>query len=326
MQNKIEALIHKTLKATEIKELETIQSLWSGYGKIIRLGIKGVPAFNSAILKHIILPQEQEHPRGWNTNLSHQRKLKSYLIEMNWYALYAEQCNDDCRVAKCYHSEIIGEEQLILLEDLDASGFPIRKSDLNINEVKVCLKWLANFHATFLNVTPKELWEVGTYWNLSTRPEELAAMKNTVLKEAAIQLDELLNNCEFKTIVHGDAKVANFCFSEDGNKVAAVDFQYVGGGCGIKDVVYLLGSCLREEDCELFDKVLLSYYFNELKKAIIKQEKTFNFTALEKEWRYLFPIAWTDFNRFLDGWMPTHQKLNGYSENLEKEVLKKINN
>jgi len=87
MQNKIEALIHKTLKATEIKELETIQSLWSGYGKIIRLGIKGVPAFNSAILKHIILPQEQEHPRGWNTNLSHQRKLKSYLIEMKWYAL-----------------------------------------------------------------------------------------------------------------------------------------------------------------------------------------------------------------------------------------------
>ena len=324
MQNNIETLIRKKLKTTEVKAIETIQSLWSGYGKIVRLDIKGVPAFSSAILKHIVLPQDQQHPRGWNTNVSHQRKLKSYQIEMNWYAEYAAKCNDACRVATCYYSDTLGEEQLILLEDLDASGFPVRKSALNMNEAKVCLKWLANFHATFLGVEPTGLWKVGTYWNLATRPEEYEVMKNTSLRKIANQIDELLNNCVFKTLVHGDAKVANFCFSESGKHVAAVDFQYVGGGCGMKDVSYLLGSCLDEEECELFESELLNYYFDELQKAIIKQKKTINFTALEKEWRYLFPVAWTDFNRFLDGWMPTHQKLNSYSKKIEKEVLKKL--
>ena len=326
MQNQIEAIILKTINADAIEVQEVIQSLWSGYGKIERLSVKGVANYDSLILKHIVLPRQQNHPRGWNTNISHQRKLKSYQIEMSFYKHFANQCDVDCRVAYCYHSEVLGDEQFILLEDLDAAGFPVRKSHLNLNEVKVCLMWLANFHATFIQKEPEGLWEVGTYWHLVTRLEELAAMNNISLKKAAVQLDELLNSSQFKTIVHGDAKVANFCFSADGEQVAAVDFQYVGGGCGMKDVIYLLGSCLDEEECELFEQELLDYYFIELKKGIDKQQKTINFVALEKEWRDLFPIAWTDFNRFLDGWMPTHQKLNGYSKNIEQEVLKKLKN
>lgn len=326
MQLYIEKLICNKLKASEVKKEATIQSLWSGYGKIIRLLVKGVPTLQSVILKHIVLPTQQVHPRGWNTDLSHQRKLKSYQVEMYWYKKYAALCGKNCRIAKCYYLDTIKDEQIILLEDLDASGYPVRKSDLMIAEVKTCLKWLANFHATFLNVEPEGLWDIGTYWNLSTRKEEFTSMKDGLLKDAAFELDEILNNCKFKTFVHGDAKVANFCFSEDGKSVAAVDFQYVGGGCGIKDVVYLLGSCLDEEACELFEKDLLDCYFNELKKACKSQYKTINFEALEKEWRYLFPIAWTDFNRFLCGWMPTHQKLNSYSKKIENNTLKTLNN
>ena len=49
--------------------------------------------------------------------------------------------------------------------------------------------------------------------------------------------------------MHGDAKLANFLFTSDHSQVAGVDFQYVGGGCGMKDVAYLL-SCLDEDACD----------------------------------------------------------------------------
>ena len=49
-------------------------------------------------------------------------------------------------------------------------------------------------------------------------------------------------------LAHGDAKVANFCFTNDQHAVAAVDFQYVGGGIGTQDVIYFLGSFCSEAE------------------------------------------------------------------------------
>ncbi|MFT5128254.1 MAG: hypothetical protein ACI8W8_001863, partial [Rhodothermales bacterium] len=43
--------------------------------------------------------------------------------------------------------------------------------------------------------------------------------------------------------------------------------------------------------------------------------------ALEAEWRALYPLAWTDFFRFLQGWSPGHWKIHGYSQRLAREVL-----
>ena len=119
--------------------------------------------------------------------------------------------------------------------------------------------WLAHFHATFMGETPDGLWEVGSYWHLDTRPDELEALDDVHLKQAAGEIDALLRAARFQTFVHGDAKLANFCFSEDGTQVAAVDFQYVGGGCGMKDVAYFIGSCLYEEDCERHEAALLGF-------------------------------------------------------------------
>lgn len=315
--------ITKLTKSDKAYKIEQIQSLWSDYGKIVRVGLEG-GILKTVIAKHIVLPNQSNHPRGWNTDNSHQRKVESYKVEMNWYKNYSNSCNDACRVPKCYGIKSVGDEQLIVLEDLDAAGYSLRKSYLTIDETKLCLKWLANFHAQFMNEQPEGLWEVGTYWHLATRPDELKAMNNGKLKESATRIDDLLNNCKYKTLVHGDAKVANFCFNNERNRVAAVDFQYVGGGCGIKDVVYLMGSCLTKIECEAHETELLDYYFLELETALGKTVKLRKFNELKIEWSGLYVFAWTDFTRFLMGWMPTHQKVNSYSEKLMLEALSRL--
>uniref|UniRef100_A0A8K9XN99 CHK kinase-like domain-containing protein n=1 Tax=Oncorhynchus mykiss TaxID=8022 RepID=A0A8K9XN99_ONCMY len=152
----------------------------------------------------------------------------------------------------------------------------------------------------------------------ASRHDELDAMYNSQLKAAAGEIDRILNECRFKTIIHGDAKLANFCFPGSGQGVAAVDFQYVGRGCGMKDVVYLLEE-IEEKQLEKRVPSLLDYYFTELRASVTKQ---MDFAALEKEWREMF--AWTDFHRFLLGWMPGHQKINRYTKQLTKEVLRKV--
>jgi len=89
----------------------------------------------------------------------------------------------------------------------------------------------------------------GTYWNLATRPDELAAIRGDrewgALADAApgIAADLAAGAAgPHGTLVHGDAKAANFCFTGDGSHAAAFDFQYVGSGLGARDVAYLLCS------------------------------------------------------------------------------------
>ncbi|MGB1040331.1 MAG: oxidoreductase family protein [Flavobacteriales bacterium] len=309
----------KVTQATDCQETEIIQSLWSGYGKISRIQLIN-SSFKSIVVKCIELEKIPEHPQGWNTDISHQRKVKSYQVETNWYRNWSQLCTDDCKIPQFIGSFKEGKNQWIVMEDLDAE-FPLRKYQLTLNEVKTCLTWLANFHGRFMQKKPKGLWEVGTYWHLATRPDEFEKIANQKLKSKACRIDEILNSCEYQTIVHGDAKLANFCFSKEGTKVAAVDFQYVGGGCGMKDVAYFLGSCLSDSECEEYEKELLDFYFIALNKASIN---AIDFAKLEEEWRGLYPFAVADFTRFMLGWMPSHQKVNGYSLNKVKEVLKSL--
>ena len=216
-------------KADDLLEGELIQGLWSGYGSIDRYGLIG-SELNTVVVKHVRSPDKSNHPRGWSTDLSHQRKLKSYRIETAWYEHWAARCDDQCRIPHCLASEHRDNEVLMVLEDLDDSGYPARKNSVTEAEMVCCLSWLAHFHALFMGEKPEGLWSIGTYWHLDTRPEELAVMEDGALKQAAGALDQLLNSTPFQTFVHGDAKLANFCFSDDGRKVAVVDFQYVGGG------------------------------------------------------------------------------------------------
>lgn len=169
---------------------------------------------------------------------------------------------------------------MLLLEDLANSGYHPGRPDIARG-----LRWLASFHARFLDAKPPELWEQGTYWHLGTRREEWERMEPGPFKDAAFELDRQLREVRYRTLVHGDAKPSNFLWSAQG--AAAVDFQYVGEGCGIRDVAYFLDCCLGEEQ----DERWLDFYFSLLDKP-----------QVEAEWRPLFPVAWADFCRFEQGW------------------------
>lgn len=306
--------------ATELGPAEHIQSLWSGYGSILRYPLVGCDR-TSLVVKHVRVPNAPGHPRGWNTDISHQRKLRSYQVEPTWYQQFAPRCTADCRVPICFAVESADDQVFMVLEDLDAAGFSQRRERASAQDIELCLRWLASFHATFLAQSPDGLWEQGTYWHLATRPEELEALDDLALKQAAAAIDQLLARCRFRTLVHGDAKLANFCFHNDAAAVAAVDFQYVGGGCGMQDVAYFVSSCLCENECERQEESLLDSYFAALRMAVCHRISGAEFAALEQEWRALYPVAWTDFFRFLQGWSPSHWKIHRYSQRLTREVL-----
>ncbi|SEI89241.1 Ecdysteroid kinase [Cyclobacterium xiamenense] len=307
--------------ATAIREVAHVQTLWSGYGSIKRYVLEG-GRYPSVIVKHIQLPESGKHPRGWNTDLSHQRKIKSYAVESYWYEQYARLTEAACKVPQLLRAEGKGSMRLLIMEDLNTLGFPKRLTPdtVSLAAAKNCLTWLARFHANYMQVPPIGLWEVGTYWHLGTRPDEWAKMKNIPLQQAASAIDQRLHEATFQTLVHGDAKLANFCFSPE-EQVAAVDFQYVGKGCGIKDVAYFISSCFAEEACENYEDELLSHYFDALERAL---GKSIDFQLVKKEWTKLYAFAWADLYRFLDGWSTGHWKMHGYSERLTRSVLEEL--
>ena len=272
--------------ASEAARGARIAEVWSGYGLVLRYRLRGAQQA-SVVVKHIA--------PGRGRGRSHDRKLRSYEVEQAFYTRWADRCDGGCRVARCLGAERIGGERLFVFEDLTAAGFPVRQDRPTRRQLETCIRWLAHFHARFLGERPRGLWKVGTYWHLATRPDELRAMVPGPLRKAAPAIDAHLSGARFTTLVHGDAKPENFLFSPDGQRAAAVDFQYVGGGVGVKDLAYLLTG----EDQGTV-KRCVDHYFRQLRGAVPDGDAE----ALEAEWRALYPWAWADFERFLAGWAP----------------------
>lgn len=300
--------------ASTVRRGQRIQSLWSGYGEIFRVSLVGSP-LSTAIVKWV------KPPAGGGETLSRARKCRSYDVEMAWYRGFAPRCDTSSRVPELIGSEVSGGEWRFLLEDLDHAGFNVRKHRLEAGDIEACLRWLAAFHARFMGVEPAGLWQTGTYWHLATRPDELLAIEDGALRDAAPILDGLLARARHKTFVHGDAKVANFCFAPGGRGVAAVDFQYVGGGVGVKDVAYFLGSCSRR-GAEIAEERYLDAYFGHLASELGRRENlTFDASEIEREWRALYPIAIADFGRFVAGWAPSEWEHDEHGQRITRRVL-----
>ena len=310
-------------KTREIQSISLIQPLWNNYGSLCRVFLKGSPDYPSVIIKHIQLPEVHAHPRGFATSISRQRKIQSYQVETKWYQEYNQTIAESkSPTPNCLGVWTSGADTCILLEDLNTRGFTQRLYQTYWKEITVVLDWLAHFHAQFLHKPSDGLWECGTYWHLETRPDELKEIEGTLLHRYASFIDSRLQSAKYQTIVHGDAKLANFCFTKDQTKVAAVDFQYVGKGCGMKDLAYFISSCLSENESERLEAVILDHYFNALRHNLANRD--IDPTELEVEWRALYPLAIADFQRFILGWSPSHQKNNNYTQRTTDKVVSDI--
>lgn len=315
-QRLISALQAKFTK-TPIMKREVIQSLWSGYGEIARYRIGN----NNVVVKVVDPTVQSTHPRGWNTSMSHQRKLDSYQNEQRFYSQFSSLTDSYCRVPDLLASGKVGEMTYLVMQDLDALQFTQRCDSANLSIAKKGVRWLAYFHARFINQDIQPLWPVGTYWHLATRPDEYSKMKEGPLKHHAVTIDTTLNQAHWQTLIHGDAKLANFCFTANYDDLAAVDFQYVGRGTGIKDLIYFLGSCWDNNELFGHADTMLDVYFGHLQDAIGHYQVECDFDALQQEWRDLYPFAWADFQRFLMGWASEHYKLNGYMQTQTNRAL-----
>lgn len=279
--------------AQDILTVALVQELWHGYGELLRVTLRDGPV-DSVILKRVTPPREAQQ------TASDSRKRRSYVVERAWYEDGSKRCDMNCRVARCYATEQLEDGALLLLEDLVAEGYRPNPWPESIH-TEAGLRWLARFHSRFLDDIPIGLWEQGCYWHLDTRQEELERMPAGPLKDAAALLDSRLKGAHYQTLCHGDAKTTNFLWNEQGG-AAAVDFQYVGRGCGIRDVALFLDRALGREGCDASARRWLETYFGMLRIAMAEDGHAELYDSVRREWQALFPVAWSDYNRFRLGW------------------------
>lgn len=289
-----------------IDHVKILGNLWSDCGQIVGCELEAKPC----VVKAINVPSKIDHPRISQSEFALNRKQHSYLVEYNWYRYYSNHLPVHAEAITCLNTFKQQQQFALVFEDFKSVGFDNAQSNsIHINAI---LKWLANFHAFNLNIEPKNLWQTGSYWHLATRPDEWQKIPDQALKIHASIFDDILRNSQYQTLIHGDAKLANFAINSDFKKVLGYDFQYVGKGVGVIDIMYFLGSCLSEKQLQRDADDLLNNYFSYLKIALREFHPTIDSRVLINDWRKLWPMAWADFYRFLAGWSPKHKKINSY--------------
>lgn len=291
----------------DVRSHTLLASLWSNYGHIYRLTLGGAPS--TLILKLI-----QPPPVSASASESHLRKLLSYRVERYFYAHLSAQLPPSlARVARCYP---VAAPSALLIEDL-SPAFPASHSS---SDPHIVLHWLANFHATFWGTDPPLIspspaataadgvWPNGGYWYLATRRSEFAAISddesNAYLVPFAERVSARLQRRENTgtTLMHGDCKSANIVFAQTAPACALYDFQYVGRGLGVQDVVYFLATSvargrLRGDG----ERELLKVYYDEVGAALLRRgvrDEAYTWEVMLCQWEW----ALVDWMRFMAGW------------------------
>ncbi|KAI9352934.1 Ecdysteroid kinase-domain-containing protein [Obelidium mucronatum] len=153
------------------------------------------------------------------------------------------------------------------------------------------------------------VWDQGSYWYLATRKSEFEQLSKE-WKELGVKIDGMLNDipAHFKTLVHGDAKTENVFVSNSINDdglmgVAMYDFQYVGFGSGMKDVVYFLATSVYGMTPD-YETEVLEFYWNRLQSALQRRSDMRDISRAYtlEVMNHHFELCLIDWLRFMNGW------------------------
>ncbi|KAI4679384.1 uncharacterized protein J4E84_008415 [Alternaria hordeiaustralica] len=137
-------------KGLELQSLQTIQSLWAGYGEICRVfanPIGSPDSTKSYVLKLVNPPPTKAGDEG------HTRKILSYQIEQYFYSHLAPQMPATLPVAECVasinrHNTDGTSMTAMLLSDLKQQ-YPVageKRDVLTTTQAHAALDWLSGFH------------------------------------------------------------------------------------------------------------------------------------------------------------------------------------
>ncbi len=289
--------------AGHVTRVAPVQSLWAGYGSIYAVETAGSND-DRLIVKHFTPPA---HRRIGDDSEDHRRKLRSYSVERVFYERLSRKLIDaGCIVPECLGC-IEGDDGsiAIVMRDLGAryGRYDVRRGNcLTIEEGKRLLSYLARFHAVFWNVRlPEGLWEEGCFWQLGTRMDELPHLDNSwrrwgLDRAMAMEIHERVVHLPHRTILHGDAKAANFFWFKD--HVGGYDLQYTGGGSPMRDIAYMLGCSMQEHLISAHEEALLRHYHGEL-TSLLSPEHAADYTFEKMQEAY--DLCVTDLVRFMCG-------------------------
>lgn len=189
------------------------------------------------------------------------RSLKLYEHEYFFYEKMAHRVPVD--VPRCYG--VI--ESGIVMENLFKRGCVIHRK-LDIDQVFLVLREIAKLHRRWWGLKPFKGLEdfempyrelvVGRFEAFEKRWRGVFGTENMMLaREIAGRFDEIEEHMKQGElcVIHGDVKAGNLFW--DGEKPVFIDWQYVGYGKGVQDVIFFL-----IESCELKDFEMYWMYYH----------------------------------------------------------------
>jgi hypothetical protein len=259
-------------------------SLWAGFGSIYSINLTTENRKNGNHAIHLIYkfiqpPATSTHD---NDDIGTQRKLKSYLIEKEFYQKISPHLIQNLQLSlpQCFYCSYQPESSQnnlqigILMNNLN-DQYPISLSTLSFQQSFCVLTWLAKFHSSHFEQSSQwesyerneMIWSEGCYWRLDTRYSEYQniSKKYKKLKLIASPIATILRDGvdpsfhpphQYRTIIHGDYKAANILFQEMNSSspsslasppqysCVCYDFQYLGIGFGVRDLVKLFVSSM----------------------------------------------------------------------------------